>query len=383
MAVQGSDKRLKNATTTARGIVELAEDGEDSPGVAVQGSDKRLKLANEEKAGIIKFAKKGETRKGLAVQSDDPRLSDSRNPLTHSHSYAPLDHDHNSHRGTLSIIDNKSESFPGIVPPTDNSAIIYAKNQSRKKGAAGIIGVTEHQSKQSKHCYGVVGHSQFIGVRGQSSGNPDTFPRGCGILGISRFGAGGVFSSEHGPSLVADGYGAISDFDDTLPLMGDGNALIVRGRSEFIGTMHIGKGDSDNGFPDNLVELFQVEEDDYISPGDVLVASDKGNAILSRSRSKFNKSVIGIVSGNPTVILNSTSEEEKLYPVTLAGKTICRVDARENPIKPGDLIVTSETPGCGMAGRIDSFDKIGTVIGKALDSLDDGIGAIAVFVTHI
>jgi hypothetical protein len=383
VAVQGNDKRLKNATTSAKGIVELAEDGEDSPGVVVQGNDKRLKNATVEKAGIIKLAKKGETRKGQAVQSDDPRLSDSRKPLSHSHNYAPLDHDYNSHRGTLSIIDNTSESFTGIVPPTDNSAIMYAKNQSRKKGATGIIGITEHHSKQSTHCYGVVGHSQFIGVRGQSSGNSDTSPRGCGILGISRFGAGGVFSSEHGPSLVADGYGTISEFDDTLSLIGDGNALVVKGRSEFIGAMFIGKGDKDNSFPDNLVELFQVEDDEYISPGDVLVASDKGNAILARSRSKFNKSVIGIVSGNPTVILNSTREEEKLYPVTLAGKTLCRVDARENPIKPGDLIVTSETPGCGMAGRIDSFDKIGTVIGKALDSLEEGIGIIAVFVTHL
>jgi hypothetical protein len=192
-----------------------------------------------------------------------------------------------------------------------------------------------------------------------------------------------VFSSEHSPSLVVDGYGTISEFDDTVPLMGDGNALLVKGRSEFIGTVLIGKGDKDNRYPGNLVELFQVEDDEYISPGDILVASERGNAILARSRSKFNRSVIGIVSGNPTVILNSTSNDERLYPVTITGRTLCRVDARENPIKPGDLIVTSETPGCGMAGKIDSMDKIGTVIGKALDSLEDGIGTIPVFVTHL
>ena len=46
-----------------------------------------------------------------------------------------------------------------------------------------------------------MGHSQFIGVRGQSAGNEEGDNRGCGVLGISRFGAGGVFASEHGFSL--------------------------------------------------------------------------------------------------------------------------------------------------------------------------------------
>jgi len=36
-----------------------------------------------------------------------------------------------------------------------------------------------------------------------------------------------------------------------------------------------------------------------------------------------------------------------------------------------------------MAGEIDSFAKIGTVIGKALDGLAEGMGTIPVFVTHL
>jgi hypothetical protein len=69
--------------------------------------------------------------------------------------------------------------------------------------------------------------------------------------------------------------------------------------------------------------------------------------------------------------------------VALSGRVLCKVDARNRPIRPGDLIVTSETPGCGMAGEIDSFAKIGTVIGKALDGLPEGMGTIPVFVTHL
>jgi hypothetical protein len=35
-----------------------------------------------------------------------------------------------------------------------------------------------------------------------------------------------------------------------------------------------------------------------------------------------------------------------------------------------------------MAGDMDSFQKIGTVIAKALDSLAEGIGTIPVFIFH-
>jgi hypothetical protein len=50
-------------------------------------------------------------------------------------------------------------------------------------------------------------------------------------------------------------------------------------------------------------------------------------------------------------------------------------------VASGDLIVTSMTLGCGMKGSIDSLDKIGTVVGKALTSLNEGIGTIRIIIT--
>ena len=47
LAVQGNDRRLRDATTEFKGIVELATDGEERELVAVQGNDKRLKHATE------------------------------------------------------------------------------------------------------------------------------------------------------------------------------------------------------------------------------------------------------------------------------------------------------------------------------------------------
>ncbi|MCB1309417.1 MAG: discoidin domain-containing protein, partial [Leptospiraceae bacterium] len=74
VVVQGSDRRLRDATTESRGIVELATDGEEREGVVVQGHDRRLKYASEDLPGIVRLARDGENRMGHAVQSNDGRL---------------------------------------------------------------------------------------------------------------------------------------------------------------------------------------------------------------------------------------------------------------------------------------------------------------------
>ncbi|MGV7929628.1 MAG: discoidin domain-containing protein [Spirochaetota bacterium] len=383
VVVQANDRRLKNATTMAKGIVELAEDGEDREGVVVQGSDRRLKNATESAPGIVLLAGNGEIKKGAVLQSDDARLSDPREPLPHTHNYAPLVHAFSSHAGTISVTDKRSESFTGITPPPDSSAVIYARNESPGDGSAGMIGISTGNPDGAQRSWGVLGHGAFAGVRGQSQGNGGAGPHGCGVLGVSRFGAGGVFSSEHGYSLVADGYGSIGDYDDTVNLVGNGEALLVKGSSEFHGRMRIHNRSREGSFPVNIVEMFEVDDIDYISPGDILTVSTVGGGVLSRSSGAYMRSVVGIVSGNPTLVIDNTGDSRKVYPVSLAGRALCKVDARSRPIRPGDLIVTSETPGCGMAGEIDSFAKIGTVIGKALDGLSEGMGTVPVFVAHL
>lgn len=380
VAVQGNDKRLRNATTISKGIVEFAEDGEEIGFVAVQGNDRRLKPATEKDAGIVRFCADGENGHKLAVQADDKRLFDRRDPLPHNHDYAPVKHEFGSHTGTISIKEKKNEPFSEITPPSDGSSVIYGNNISDKQYSIGITGISGAISKDKINSYGVMGHSTHVGVRGQSSGNDGS---GAGVVGVSRFGAGGIFSSEHDFSLIADGSGSVlKKFDDNLNLTGNGKALLVTGISQFEGKVFV-KGDGvEKNFPGGIAELFEVDEAEYVSPGDLLVINETSNSILSKSRNSYSKSVIGIVSGNPYIIINNSGKDEKLYPVVLAGKALCKVDARNNPVKAGDLIVASDTPGCGMAGIIDSFDKIGTVVGKALQGLDEGIALIPVFVTY-
>ena len=382
LAVQGNDRRLKHATTTTKGIVELAEDGEDAPGVAVQGNDKRLKHSSTDAPGIVQLASSGQSAKGLAIQADDPRLHDAREPLPHDHHYAPVEHDHNSHTGSMAITSGSAVQIQGIVPPSSDGTSIWGRNTSTGSGGAGIAGISLPDENTDTRGYGVIGHGRFTGIRAQSQGYQDGDMKGCGIVSVSRFGAGGVFSSEHDYSLVVDGFGNIGEYDDSFNLIGEGKALKVNGTSEFTGSIHIDAASRDNEFPANIVENFVASDVEYISPGDLLVVSEEGNSTLTRARTPYNRAVIGIVAGNPVLVFDNTREEKQVYPIAISGKALCKVDARQKPVRPGDLIVTSSTPGCGMAGVIDSFEKTGTVIGKALDSLEDGIGLIPVFITH-
>jgi hypothetical protein len=377
VVVQGNDRRLKEATTHSKGIVELAEDGEDAPGVVVQGNDRRLKDATEETPGIVTLAKHGETRKNHVVQSDDPRLSDKRDPLPHTHDYAPIVHSFDSHTGTIAITQEKTGQFNDITPPTSDSAVLYGKNIANTGNTIGVAGIAQPSTDSEVKSYGVLGHAPLCGVRGQSQGNTGKM-QGCGVLGISRFGAGGVFASEHNWSLVADGFGAIAHYDDTVHLTGQGKALFVNGESCFKGKIVLDTHTQE--YHANIVEMFETDEQEFISPGDVLVVSTQGNAVLSRSRTAYNKGVIGVVAGNPVVVINNAAAQTKLYPVVLTGSVLCKVDARQKPVKPGDLLVTSDTPGCSMAATIDSFDKVGTVFAKALTALDEGIALIPVMI---
>jgi hypothetical protein len=64
--------------------------------------------------------------------------------------------------------------------------------------------------------------------------------------------------------------------------------------------------------------------------------------------------------------------------VTLGAFKAIRVDASQGSILPGDLLVSSPTPGHAMRAL---DPEPGTVIGKALGSLEEGQGTVPVLIT--
>jgi hypothetical protein len=71
--------------------------------------------------------------------------------------------------------------------------------------------------------------------------------------------------------------------------------------------------------------------------------------------------------------------EESRVPVALVGKVYCKVDASYAPIRVGDLLTTSPTPGYAMKAD-DQNRAFGAVIGKALASLGSGTGLVPILV---
>ena len=100
--------------------------------------------------------------------------------------------------------------------------------------------------------------------------------------------------------------------------------------------------------------------------------------------SQADPMVVGIAAGpgyacaTPRPSVEDTDAVSKgRTPILTSGIVRCKVDAGYGPILRGDLLVSSPTPGHAM--RADNPIQ-GTVIGKALESLDAGTGLIKVLV---
>jgi len=66
-------------------------------------------------------------------------------------------------------------------------------------------------------------------------------------------------------------------------------------------------------------------------------------------------------------------------PIALLGKTCCKVDTQYSPIEVGDLLTTSSTPGHAMKAT-DPVRAFGSIIGKALHSLNSTTGTIPILI---
>ena len=67
-------------------------------------------------------------------------------------------------------------------------------------------------------------------------------------------------------------------------------------------------------------------------------------------------------------------------PVAIAGRVYCYADASFGKIRPGDLMTSS--PVVGHAMKVGNPKKAGgSIIGKAMTSLDEGRGLVLILVS--
>jgi len=117
-----------------------------------------------------------------------------------------------------------------------------------------------------------------------------------------------------------------------------------------------------------------------VEPGDVLSIDPDLPGVMSLAREPGDARVFGIVAEAPGVVLGSPGPEgatTRDAAVAFSGVALCKVDADLGAIRAGDLLVASSTPGHAM--RSDN-PRPGTILGKALESLEAGTGLISVLV---
>jgi hypothetical protein len=133
----------------------------------------------------------------------------------------------------------------------------------------------------------------------------------------------------------------------------------------------------------DLAEPFAMG-DGQIPKGSVVVIDEENPGKLKLSDRPYDQRVAGIVSGangiNPGIALHQEGALEGTQNVALTGRVYVLADAASSPIRPGDLLTTSVTPGHAMKAS-DHAKAQGAIIGKAMTSLKTGHGLVLVLVS--
>jgi hypothetical protein len=90
-----------------------------------------------------------------------------------------------------------------------------------------------------------------------------------------------------------------------------------------------------------------------------------GDKEITISNKNHNTAVAGIISTNPSYLMNAGQSGEWILPVALTGRVPCLV---QGPVTKGTVLVTGDTPGTAMAIKTSKF-KPGCVVGKSLENI--------------
>jgi hypothetical protein len=133
----------------------------------------------------------------------------------------------------------------------------------------------------------------------------------------------------------------------------------------------------------DLAEPFAMSEPN-IPKGAVVVIDEDHPGQLKLSTRAYDTHVAGVVSGangvQPGIALKQEGTLDQGENVALSGRVYVQADAAYGPIQPGDLLTTSDTPGCAMKAS-DPARAQGAILGKAMTGLKEGRGTVLVLVT--
>jgi hypothetical protein len=116
-----------------------------------------------------------------------------------------------------------------------------------------------------------------------------------------------------------------------------------------------------------------------LEPGDVLAIGPDG--ALTLSTEAYQDSLAGVYSSKPGIVGGAADGEstEGKVPLAVAGIVPVKVTAENGPVRPGDLLTSSSTPGQAMRASRERV-TVGVVLGKALEPLAEGSGVVRALV---
>jgi hypothetical protein len=128
----------------------------------------------------------------------------------------------------------------------------------------------------------------------------------------------------------------------------------------------------------DIAEWVPVSE--LVEAGDVLELDTALPGAYRPSQTLCSTVIAGVVSSQPGAVLGGTASVEGMAPLALSGIVPVKVTDEGGPIQPGDLLVSSSTPGYAM--RWASGDPCPcALVGKALEPMGDERGVILVLLT--
>jgi hypothetical protein len=257
----------------------------------------------------------------------------------------------------------------------------YASSSSPSGTCQGVYARVDAGNGSAVFGLATAASGQTHGVYGYSSSTS-----GTGVRGVAAAGSGttyGVF----GTTGSASGYGVYSSGNAYV----DGDLTITGSKGGYV-TDLILNGGEEPLYPGDLVEILS-----YAEP----VLGEIPVAVVVKTTEAESTAVLGPIDCSVRIAPNEDVELAPGAPREAArchvrrtagaiapggyGKVVTlglfkriNVDASYGPIYPGDLLVSSPTPGCAMAC---DDPGVGTVVGKALGTLAEGAGEIPVFVS--